>query len=269
MNSCFMRIKYMMAFVACMILFSSCSKKVTELPYFINIEEVDISKPQAYDVIIEPGDELFIQVSSTVPTASAPYNLPLATPSKAGTEKNIDQGKVLTYTVDKEGYINFPVLGKIKVVGMSLEQLSDKLTEMISADVTDPTVTVEMMNFYVNVGGEVLRPGRIGVNSRRFSILDALAQVGDLTQYGKRESVLIIREENGKRTHARLNLNDANVLNSPYFFLKQNDYIYVEPNEIKEDNARYNSNLTQRLQIGSIVLTTVSLITSTCIAIFK
>lgn len=269
MNSCFMKIKYLMAFILCVIMMTSCSKKVTELPYFINIDEVDISNPQSYDVIIEPGDELFIQVSSTVPTASAPYNLPLATPSKSGTEKSIDQGKVLTYTVDKDGYINFPVLGKLKVSGMSLEQLSDLLTQKISADVADPTVTVEMMNFYINVGGEVLKPGRISVNSRRFSILDALAQVGDLTQYGKRESVLIIREENGKRTHARLNLNDANVLNSPYFFLKQNDYIYVEPNEIKEDNAKYNSNLSQRLQIGSIVLTTISLITSTCIAIFR
>lgn len=264
-----MRTKYLWAFFASVLLLSSCSQKATELPYFTNIDEVDISSTQNYDVIIEPGDELFIQVSSTVPSASAPYNLPLATAAKSGTEKRVDQGNMLTYTVDKEGYINFPVLGKIKVAGLSLEQLSDKLTAMISADVADPTVTVEMMNFYVNVGGEVLRPGRIGVNSRRYSILDALAEVGDLTQYGKRESVLIIREENGKRTHARLNLNDANVLNSPYFFLKQNDYIYVEPNEIKESNATYNSQLSQRLQIGSIVLTTISLITSTCLAIFR
>lgn len=248
---------------------SSCSKKYTQLPYFTNIEEVDITNTGNYDIRIEPGDELFIQVSSTVPGASAPYNLPVATPSKAGSDKNIDQGKVLTYTVDKQGFINFPVLGKLKVEGLTLDELSEKIKELISNDVTDPTVTVEMMNFVVNVGGEVLRPGRIGINSRRFSILDALAQVGDLTPYGKRESVLIIREEDGKRTHARLNLNDANVLNSPYFFLKQNDYIYVEPNEIKEEDSRVSNTTSQRLQVASIILTTVSLITSTCIALFK
>lgn len=264
-----MKFHHLIILCVALLAFSSCSKKTTELPYFTNIDEVDISSTSDYNIKIEPGDELFIQVSSTVPGASAPYNLPVATPSRSGTEKSFEQGKVLTYTVDNNGEINFPVLGKIKVQGLTLDELTEKLTSLISADVTDPTVTIEMMNFVVNVGGEVLRPGRIGVNSRRFSILDALAQVGDLTQYGKRESVLIIREENGKRTHARLNLNDANVLNSPYFFLKQNDYIYVEPNEIKSDNARYNSSLSQRLQIGSIILTTVSLITSTVIALTR
>lgn len=264
-----MKIRYLIALLGFTLLVSSCNQKYTELPYFTNIDQVEISEANSYDIKIEPGDELFIQVSSTVPSASAPYNLPVATPSKAGMDKSIEQGKVLTYTVDGEGYIQFPVLGKIKVAGLTLDQLSDKLSKLISADVSDPTITVEMMNFVVNVGGEVLKPGRINIKSRRFSILDALAQVGDLTPYGKRESVLIIREENGKRTHARLNLNDANVLNSPYFFLKQNDYIYVEPNKIKEDNAKVSSNTSQRLQITSIILTTVSLIASTCIAIFK
>jgi len=264
-----MKIKSLATVLVLLLLLSSCSKKYTDLPYFTNIDEVTISDANNYEIKIEPGDELFIQVSSTVPGASSPYNLPIATPSKSGTDKNFDQGKVLTYTVDKLGDINFPILGKIHVEGLTLDELRDKLTQMISADVTDPTVTIEMMNFVVNVGGEVLRPGRIGVSSRRFSILDALAQVGDLTEYGNRETVLIIREENGHRTHARLNLNDANVLNSPYFFLKQNDYIYVEPNKIKQDNSKVNNNTSQRLQIYSIILTTVSLIVSTTIALTK
>ena len=123
------------------------------------------------------------------------------------------------------------------------------------------------MNFRVNVLGEVKNPGQIVVTTERFSIFDALATVGDLTEYGRRENVTLIREVDGVRTYHRINLNDANVVNSPYFYLQQNDVIYVEPNKVRKDNSKYNQNNSFRIQVVSTVVSLASVISSLLIAL--
>ena len=167
--------------------------------------------------------------------------------------------------VDVQPYT--PVIGKIHVAGLTTAQLTDELTRMISKDVTDPVVTVRLRNFSVNVMGEVNSPGIKGVGGERCSILDAIAAAGDLTPYGNRNDVLLIRENNGKREYHRLNLNDASLLSSPYFYLQQNDVVLVTPNDIRQDNAKYNQLNSYKLSVISTIVSSCSIIASLIIAL--
>lgn len=254
---------------ALILLSSSCSSNKRALTYFSNVDTVSDVPIGDYVVKIEPADELFITINSLVPNASAAYNLPLSNPAVSGNLTNVTQASQQTYIVDTKGDIDMPILGKIHVAGKTTEQICEEITELVSKDVTDPVVKVELVNFVVNVAGEVLRPGRYPVASTRFSLLDALSAAGDLTPYGKRDNVLIVREENGKRISARLNLNSAEALSSPFFFLKQNDYIYVEPSHIRKDNADYNQNNSFKLSVVSTIVSGCSVIASLIIALSR
>ena len=150
---------------------------------------------------------------------------------------------------------------------MTTEQLADELTHRISRDVQDPIVRVELLNFKVIVAGEVAKPAAVKVSNSRMTILEAISEAGDLTPYGRRDNVLVIREENGKRTYARVDLSSKDLLNSPYYYLKQNDYIYVEPNDIREANSRYNQDNAYKLSVTSTIVSAASVIASLVIAL--
>lgn len=150
---------------------------------------------------------------------------------------------------------------------MNVEQLQADITSKISKDVEDPIVIVELVNFQVNVAGEVLNPGIVPVTRNRFSILDALSAVGDMTPYGERSNVLLIREENGKKNYVHLDLNSSDILDSPYYYLKQNDYIYVEPNKVRQANSKYNQDNAFKLSVISTVVSASSVIASLVIAL--
>ena len=172
-----------------------------------------------------------------------------------------------TYVVNSDGDIYFPVLGKIHVSGMTTEQLQAYLTERISHDVEDPVVNVRIANFEVVVGGEVKSPKKIRVNRNRYSVLDALGDAGDPTEYGERSNVLLVREENGRREYHRLNLNSSDILSSPYFYLQQNDYIYVEPNAVRQANSKYNQHNSFKLSVISTIVSASSVVASLVIAL--
>lgn len=150
---------------------------------------------------------------------------------------------------------------------MTTEELAQDLVKRISVNVEDPNVIVQLINFKVNVAGEVQRPGTVNVKRNRMTILDALSEVGDLTEYGERSNVLVIREENGERKFAHLDLNSSDLLNSPYYYLQQNDYIYVEPNKVRQDNSKYNTNNSYKLSLTSTIVSTASVIASLVIAL--
>ena len=153
------------------------------------------------------------------------------------------------------------------MAGLTVEQLQAELTEKISKDVDNPLVTVELVNFQVNVAGEVQNPGTIPVKRNRFSILDALSAAGDLTPYGERSKVLLIRETNGKKEYVHLDLNSSELLTSPYFYLQQNDYIYVEPNKVRQSNSKYNQDNAFKLSVISTVVGAAHKIASLVIAL--
>ncbi|MEG0012332.1 MAG: polysaccharide biosynthesis/export family protein [Muribaculaceae bacterium] len=265
---------HLLAIICASLLLASCTTSKQNLSYFENIStsEAGTLPSGSYDITILPDDELTITVTSVVPEATAAYNLPMTNPALIATSaktatKNATQAQLQTYIVDKDGYITFPILGKLKVSGLTITQISDMLINKISQDVQDPFVSVMLVNFRINVLGEVKNPGQIDVTRQRFSILDALAKAGDLTEYGVRSNVLLIREENGVKTYHRLNLNDSAMLSSPYFYLQQNDVVYVEPNKIRKDNSKYNQNNSFKVSVIATIVSAVSVIASLVIAL--
>lgn len=253
------------------VLLSGC--KSSNLAYFSDVTSAetvtDGSVPVQKSVLkIEPDDELMINVSSRVPEASAIYNLPFNnTAVKADLIQNNVTSQKQTYTVDKQGDINFPILGKIHVGGMTTSELADYLTKRISQDVDDPLVRVELINFNVNVMGEVQQPGQYNFTSERVSVLDALAKAGDMSVFGKRSNVTVWREEDGVVTYHKLNLNDSKIYASPYFYLKQNDVVYVEPSSARAGQADYNQNNSYKVSVISAIVSGASVISSLVIAL--
>ena len=247
----------------------SCSTSRTSLTYFENIDKIEhiAAQVDGYSLKIEPNDELFITVTSLVPEATAAYNLPMSNPGLLSELNTTTQMQQQTYIVDPSGFIDMPILGKVHVQGLTTIQLKDRLVKEISTEVEDPIVKVELVNFRVNVMGEVKTPCAINVKRERYSILDALSDAGDLTEYGERDNVLLIREENGAKTYHRINLNDASILSSPYFYLKQNDVVYVEPNSIREDNSKYNQNNSYKVSVASAIVSACSVVASLVIAL--
>lgn len=264
-----MKLRHLILPIGLLLLVSSCNNSKTTLPYFTDIKTIEQGELPVMNYLpqIQPDDELVITVSSPDERVSAIYNLPAYVPPSTNVTNVSTQMVMGTYRVDSKGDIEFPRLGEIHVGGMTLEGLSDYLEQRISRDVKDPIVTVKLSNFIVSVAGEVNGPGRQTVRSNRYSVLDALAAAGDLTPYGEREDVLVIREENGTRTYAHLNLNSSEVLTSPYFYLKQNDYVYVSPNKVRQSNAKYDSNNAYKLSMTSTIVSAASVVASMVIAL--
>lgn len=264
-----MKLKTIGCFAVATLLLCSCSSSKTSLTYFEDIKEIETGEFEqgVYDIKIIPDDELFITVTSIIPSATSVYNLPLVNPSTRDALGVATTPQQQTYRVDKDGNIVMPVLGEIHVAGLSTKQLKNLLVEKISQDIEDPNVLVELVNFRVNVLGEVNDPGMKTVTRERYSILDAIANAGDLTEYGERDNILLIREEGGKRVYHRFNLNDSKMLESPYFYLKQNDVIYVEPNKIRKDNSKYNQNNSYKISVISTIVSACSVIASLVIAL--
>lgn len=217
---------------------SSCvdSKKAI---YFNNIgNSVIESTGPDLEPIIQTSDLLAINVSSLSPEASAMFNT-LNTSAPTSTTSNGTITQSIGYLVDKAGDIQFPVLGKIHAAGLTKKQLSDNLVNSLLAtkQLKDPIVTISFLNYRVTVLGEVGRPTVISVANEKISLLEALGLAGDLTIYAKRDNVLLIREENGKKIIQRINLNTNEIFTSPYYYLKTNDIVYVEPNKSKVANS--------------------------------
>lgn len=260
----------LLAIIAAIIVAASSCSSGRQLSYFDDIEaynEGTMGVLGDYQVRIKPDDELLITVNSLDPKASADYNLPMTNPAlaeKAPTTSSSQQQQ--TYVVNALGDINFPVLGKIHVKGMTTLELTEYLTSRIAERVVDPVVRVALANFNVSVMGEVEKPGPVKVSTERLSVFDALVAAGDLTDYGRRENVLVIREIDGKKVYQRLNLKDSKVVESPFFYLQQNDVVYVEPNDTKKRQANANGNT---VLTPTFWMSVVSLLTTISVLIFK
>ena len=212
---------------------------------------------------ITKGDILSIFVNALDLEAVRAFNMPVANVQNLGSRtvtSSAGGGSLQGYWVDPEGNIDFPVLGKLHIEGMTTTQLRDTLTLLISQSVKDPIININFMNFFVTVLGEVKNPGRHPVNVQGMTIFEALGLAGDMTIYGKRNNVLVSREVDGKMEFARLNLNDQAIFASPYYHIRQNDVIYVEPNNARAISSQniplYLSMVTT---LGSMATLIVSL----------
>lgn len=218
--------------------------------------------------VIKVGDVLMITVNTSNSEAAIAFNLPLLPTSKEAAKSyglsgggNVSYGlSMQNYLVDTEGCMIFPVLGKMKVTGLTKNGLAEKIkNEIFPRYITEePIILVRYGNFKVSVLGEVLKAGSFPIDNEKVSIFEALAMAGDMTIYGKRESVLLIRENNGVRETIRIDIRNKNLVNSPYFYLQQNDILYVEPNDSKARSSVISS--AESLSI-SIVGTLISLST--------
>lgn len=239
-------------------LLSSCVSK-EKVAYYQDVDhnQLSVTKP---GTTIQPDDLLMIIVSAQDPLAAAPYNLltdlSVRTDQQAGTGRRQQQ----LYLVDGDGYIDFPVIGRIKMGGKTKEEVSALLYTEVSKGILDPVINLRIMNFKVTVLGEVRKPGVHKINSERITLPEALSLSGDLTIYGKRNNVLITREENGKLTTHRIDLTKTDFINSDFYYLKQNDVVYVEPNSTKVNSSGVGANVSIYITVVSLLLTATALI---------
>lgn len=212
---------------------------------------------QQIDPVIKAGDALAITVSALDKEAVAPYNLPTVVFSAPGSAQLNTSPSQQYYTVDADGNIEFPILGKLQVLGLKTTEVADLVEERLAGQVVNPMVIVQLINAKVTVIGEVNRPGQYTMTNGRMTLLDALGAAGDLSSYGKRDNVLLTRETNGKLEFYRLNLNSPDLFTSPYYYLQQNDVIYVSPNKVRALNS---TNVSLWLSMVSTVASAATVI---------
>ena len=258
------KLNYLFAVLAVAAMVSSCSS-TKNVAYFQNSDSVDYEKSRfLYDAKIMPKDQLTITVNTTDPEVSVPFNLLMQNAYTQGRSITTGSGTVMPYLVDNNGYIKFPILGDLKVQGLTKRECEHMIEEKIRPYLSEnenPVVTVQMSSYSISVLGEVARPGTFMVSREEITILEALAQAGDLTIYGVRDKVRLIRKDaTGKKEIHTLNLNDANIVNSPYYYLQQNDVVYVEPNKVKAQNSSVGSMTTLWFSATSILISLTSLL---------
>lgn len=218
-------------------------------------------------ILIQPMDMISIVVSSRDPELARIYNLPVVT-YQAGSESSVSNfnQRLIGYSVDNDGNIQFPELGTIHVAGLNRWQLAELIREKLSSLVKDAVVTVQFMNFKISVTGEVTSPGVFDISGDKITIFEAISLARNLTIYGRRDGVYVIREQNGSRTIYQVDLRTVDMFNSPAYYLQQNDVVYVEPNKVRAGQSTINENnlksVSLWVSIGSFLSTLATLFIS-------
>ena len=259
------KISYFFLAAVAVLAVTSCSTP-KNVAYIQNSDDVDYAKSEyLYDARIMPKDILTITISTVNPEASAPFNL-VVRPTLTSVTSNISTsgGALQIYLVDNNGCIEFPVVGTLQVGGLTKSMceklIHDKIKRYMNAE-ENPIVTVRMSNYKISVIGEVNRPGMFTVGNEKINIFEALAQAGDLSIYGVRDRVKLIRENaKGRKEIHTVNLNDADIVNSPYYYLQQNDVLYVEPNSVKAKNSAIGTSTTIWISVTGALVSLASLI---------
>ena len=233
----------------------SCASK-EQMLYLQN--DLNSQNEVNYQTKIKADDVLLIVISSENPEVAAPYNLKSVV-LQGNSEEAIQTQRTQTYIVDVEGTIEFPILGKIKVAGLSKVEAITQIKELLKDHVKDAVVNLRILNFEVTVLGEVKNPGTFTVSSERITLLEALGKAGDLTIYGKRKNILLIREENGLKSMHRIDLTKSDFINSPYYYLAQSDVVYVEPNRTRINSSAIGPNITVGISALSLIVTIIAL----------
>lgn len=252
------------ALIAIILLMGSC-KSAQKVAYFKNIDSISLAASKGlYDARIMPKDQLTITVVTSDPATSKPFNLAMGSTLSADGKLGGSTGSLIPYLVNNDGNIEFPVVGTLHVAGLTKNECEELIKSKVKsylADSENPVVTVAMSSYRVTVAGEVTSPKVVPVTTEKMSVLEALAQAGDLTIYGRRDNVILIRERaDGQKEFHRINLNDANIINSPYYYVQQNDYIYVEPNSTKAKNSAIGQSTTLWFTFVGILTSVASLV---------
>ncbi|WP_088340975.1 polysaccharide biosynthesis/export family protein [Robiginitalea sediminis] len=233
---------------------NSCASK-KEVVYFQDAGNFEtLVNKEDFTPKFKVDDLINIHVSTLDPESSAPFNL-----YQGITEGGVRPEKV-NYLVDSSGEIDFPVIGKVKVAGLSPEETRVMLRERLSEYLVDPIINLRLENFTVTVLGEVNRPGTYPINGERVTVMEAIGLAGDLTIKGQRHNVLVIRDFDGTKVYTRIDLTKKGVLNSPVYYLTQNDVIYVEPNQSAITSSSLDNRATIAISIASILITSTVIV---------
>ena len=266
-----MKLKRLLAIMAIVAVAAGCSPTTyQQIDYLQDISQnASLDMKENTGIVIQPQDQLSIVVSSRNPELSAALNKPTATYT-AGSEIASTTGgggyRILGYVVDNDGNIDFPILGEIHVAGLTRWELQEKVKEQIISEgiLLDPIVTVEFMNFRISVMGEVASPGTYNVTGDKITLLGALALAHDLTIFGRRDNVTVIREQNGQRSVYKVDLRKSSMFDSPAYYLQQNDVVYVYPNTVRAGQSTINENYFKSgsfwISLSSVAITVTNLI---------
>ena len=252
-----------------LLLLTGCTS-YQKIPYLQDFETVNATEELTamYDAHIRPKDLLTITVNTTDPEAAAPFNLTVQSAANSNLTQWVTQQAALQqYLVDNQGNIDFPVLGELHLGGLSMNEAESMIREKLQPFLKEtPIVTVRMVNYKISVLGEVAKPGTFIINNEKVNVLEALAMAGDMTIWGLRDNVKLVREEeNGKRNIVVLDLNRADIVKSPYYHLQQNDILYVSPNKTKAKNSDTGQSTSLWVSATSILVSIASLL----VTIFK
>lgn len=260
-------------FVMMTVLILSACASAKKTTYFQDVRNLSQTiSSQVSEIKLKPNDKISIVIKSKDPTISELFNLPISQQvvgrrtDPSSYESQTQQSQYAAgYTVDSDGNIDFPMIGKIQVAGLTRMETAKYIKQLLEEKefATNPIVTVEYMNLHISILGEVKEPGQYIIDQDKITILDALAKAGDLTIYGRRDSVMVIRQDGSKNTTYMVNMTSAkNVLQSPAYFLQQNDVVYVAPNAAR-------SRQTNEFQSTSFWLSVSSLLTTITLFILK
>ncbi|WP_116790696.1 polysaccharide biosynthesis/export family protein [Flavobacterium psychrotrophum] len=244
---------------------ASCASK-EKIVYFngINSDQNLETAQSNFETKIKPDDALMIMVTAPDLRSAEPFNLPFAAVMGTTTGLTLDnvnvQPRYQTYLVDRNGKIEFPVLGTLSVGGFTKEQVITDLNKRLEKYINTPIVNVRIVNYKISVIGEVIRPNSYVIQSERISVPEALALAGDLTIYGERSDILLIRDLNGVKTHYSIDLTKSDFINSPYYYLQQNDVLYVKPNKTKINSSVVGPNTTVIISTISLLITAIAII---------
>lgn len=239
-----------------LITLSSCVSKKKII--YLQGQQNQSSNQVNYEPIIQNDDLLSITISSVEPELATPFNIDQLQSSGSASGTNMNK---TTYLVDSAGEIDFPVLGKMKVVGLTKTLLKQQIKERLALYLTDPIINIRIVNYKISVLGEVNKPGSYTLTGDRITLLEVIANAGDLTLYGKRDNILIIRDYLGTKTYNRVDITKADFVNSPFYYLDQNDVVYVEPRKARIDGTAIGGNITAIMSIASFLITTTLLLT--------
>lgn len=246
-------------FLMLLLIFTSCGSRKSMV--YLQQDSVQINTLyEQYIPRIQVNDILTIVVKASDPKATTPFN-PISSIGNGTITQQADLALRPTYTVDGQGDINLPMLGNVHVAGLTRLEAIEKIRSELSQYIKDPGVNMNFNNFRISVLGEVSHPGSFIMPTERVTILEALGMAGDMTIRGLRDNILVIREVNGKKTMNRLDLTQQSALNSPYYYLAQNDVVYVEPNKAQINNSKLGANTNIIISIASLLITVISVLT--------
>ncbi|KAF2332515.1 polysaccharide biosynthesis/export family protein [Flavobacterium daemonense] len=250
-------------FLMLLFLCFSCGTK-KDIVYYQNIDNMtNLQNSTSYEIKIQPDDLLMIIVSAEDPEVAIPFNLAtVATANSGKLDIVTGQQTIQSYLVNSEGMIDFPIIGKLHVGGLSRTEVLSLLRSKISSYIKNPIINLRIMNFKISLQGEVNLPGTYPIASERVTLIEALSMAKDLTIYGRRDNILIIREINGIKSYNRVDITKSDFINSPFYYLAQNDVVYVEPNQTKVNASAVGPNT-------SVIISAISILVSLSVLIFK